>query len=276
MADKPLPSKPESDMPVVPSRARGSVKGEAAASQRSGRARLKLKPAADEQVKPPHSKRPVKPEGRELRPRSMGRENVKPTESSTGTTKQPSRGRGGRDELPDQVAARRRRGLGGGNGSGRYVRFRVRVEDGEMSIVDSHLVDSALLMPPTIHGEYAYEVTDGTRLLHADTIPDLGVVRAFSDPNGTREQRGHHTYRESTYEFDVRVPAEELTPAGLPKIAVVLYRAKERAPTRTLTTAAPLGAQFERELREVTRVSGIPRHTLPSALRGTPKPRSTK
>jgi hypothetical protein len=144
-----------------------------------------------------------------------------------------------------------------------------------MSIVDSHLVDSTLVMPTTIHGEYAYEVTDGTRLLHADTIPDLGVVRSFSDPNGTPEQLRHHTYRASTYEFDVRVPAEELTRAATSKIAVVLYRVKERAPSRTLTTAAPLGAQFERELREVTRVSGIPHDALPASLRRAPQPRST-
>ena len=155
------------------------------------------------------------------------------------------------------------------------MRFHVRVEDGKMLIVDSHVVDSALVMPPTIHGEYAYEITDGTRLLHADTIPDLGVVRSFSDPYGTPEQLRHHTYRQSTYEFDVRVPAEELTQWNLSNIAIVLYRVKERAPTRVLTTATPLGTKFEREFREVTRVSGIPDDVLPGSLRGTGRPRST-
>jgi len=151
------------------------------------------------------------------------------------------------------------------------VRFRVRVEDGQASIVDSHLVDSILVMPSTLYGNYAYEVTDGGKLLHADTIPDLGVVRSFSHPNGTLEQQRHHTYRESTYEFDARVPAEELTSAALPRIAVVLYRVKEPASTQALTTRAPLGAQFERELREVTRVSRIPASALPSSLRRSPR-----
>ena len=136
-----------------------------------------------------------------------------------------------------------------------------------MSIVDSHFVDSDLAMPSTIHGEHAYEVSLGDRLLHVDTIPDLGVVRGFSDPHGALEQRRHHIYRQTSYDFDVRVPAAELTQRALPKIEIALYRAKDLAPTRRLSQAAPLGAQFERELREITRLSGIPRSALPNSLR---------
>jgi hypothetical protein len=55
----------------------------------------------------------------------------------------------------------------------------------------------------------------------------------------------------------------------------VLYRVKERAPTRVITIAAPLGTQFEREFREVTRVSGIPDDVLPDPLRRTRRPRSS-
>jgi hypothetical protein len=143
-----------------------------------------------------------------------------------------------------------------------------------MSIVDSHLVDSALMMPANLYGEYAYEVTDGSTVLHADSIPDLGVVRSFADPNGTREQLRHHTYRETTYEFDVRAPAARLTTASLSKISVVLYRVKERAPTRAMTTLEPLGTQFERELREVTRISRIPASALPGSLRKSPRRRA--
>jgi hypothetical protein len=149
------------------------------------------------------------------------------------------------------------------------MRFRVHVESGAMSIVDSQLVDSDLLLPTTIQGEYVYEITDGTRLLHADTVPDPGVVRSFSDPKGTPEQRRHHTYRQSTYDFDVRVPAEELTRASLPKLEIVLYRVKEHPPTRAVAKAAPLGVQFGHELREVTRMTGIPHTLLPSSLGGT-------
>ena len=136
-----------------------------------------------------------------------------------------------------------------------------------MSIVDSHLVDSELALPSALHGEFAYEVSDGTRLLHADSLPDLGVVRSFSKPDGTREQRRHHTYRQSTYEFDARAPARELVDAALSHTAIVLYRVKEPTAPAAITTAAPLARQFERHLREITRVSEIPRDALPESLR---------
>jgi hypothetical protein len=272
MADEPLRSKPEGGAPFVPSRAKGSRKEEGVGPGRRARGRLKLKPEAEaeERFEPPRGKGPLKPEGRGPHPLSRGRKKVKPADSKRTATKRPSGRADRQDELPDQIA-RRRRGAGEGERPDGYVRFRVRVDEGKMSIVDSHLVDSVLMLPPTIHGEYAYEVTDGVRLLHADTIPDLGVVRSFSDPHGTRGQLRHHTYRETTYEFDVRAPAAELTQAALPNIEIVLYRTKERAPTRALTAAAPLGAQFERELRQVARIAGIPRDALPSVLRGRPR-----
>jgi hypothetical protein len=259
----------------------GSLKGEAMDVRPRARGRLKMKPPADgdERVEPPKGRGPVKKDGPGPAPRSTRGKKAKPTDTkaakaaAAAARKAPGRRRA-EDELPDQVPGRRRRTRSPGEGSGRYVRFRMRVEDGKMSIVDSHLVDSELMMPSTLYGEYAYEVTDGSTVLHADSIPDLGVVRSFADPNGTREQLRHHTYRESTYEFDVRVPADHLIGAALSKISVVLYRVKEQAPTRALTTRVPLGTQFERELREVTRVSRIPLAVLPSSLRKAPRRRS--
>jgi len=282
MAERKRPSKPEAGTPVGPSRAMGSLKGEATDARPRVRGPLNVKPPADgdERVEPPKARGPVKKEGPGPNPRSNRGKKAKPTDTkaaakaAAAARKAPGR-RGAEDELPDQAPGRQRRTRSPGQGSGRYVRFRMRVEDGKMSIVDSHLVDSELMMPPTLYGEYAYEVTDGVSVLHADSIPDLGVVRSFADPNGTREQLRHHAYRESTYEFDVRAPADPLVGAALSRISVVLYRVKEQAPARPLTTLMPLGAQFERELREVTRVSHIPPAALPSSLRKAPGRRST-
>src|SRR5438093_8806583 len=189
MADKALPPKRESSPPPAPARAKGSVKGEAAFPRPSVEGKLNLKPrvGTSQRVEPRRGTGPVKPVGLEPQPRSTGRKNVKPagTKRVATTRDAPGERRAEQDELPDQIAAERRRARG--EGSAGYVRFRMRVDDGKMSIVDSHLVDSALVMPRTLHGEYAYEVTDGARLLHADAIPDLGVVRSFSDPNGPGE-----------------------------------------------------------------------------------------
>jgi hypothetical protein len=55
--------------------------------------------------------------------------------------------------------------------SDRYVRFRIRVRDGKMSILDSHPVEGKLLTPTTVDGNYVYEVTLGEKRLHLDSIP---------------------------------------------------------------------------------------------------------
>jgi hypothetical protein len=274
MTEKRRSRKP-TDRPLKPSRALGSLKGDEGA-RAVVRGPLKLKPAAeyDRPVEGPRQRGDAKPVGRALQPRAVRGRTAKPAHTAGA-----SRTRSAADQptpqpdLPDQVALRPRRGTS--DGPSGYVRFRVRVEDGRAAIVDSQLVESDLLMPSALHGEYAYEVTDGARLLHADSIPDLGVFRSFSHPNGTTEQLRHHIYRESAYEFDARVPAAALTRNLLPRIAIVLYRVKEPVQYRALMLAAPLGAQLEREVREVTRVDGIPPSTLPPTLRPQRRSRAT-
>jgi hypothetical protein len=229
MPEKSLPTKPDENAAVVPPKGKGPSKGARPQPRRAIKGKMVLKPATTAAVKT-----------------SLARK---------ATTRQQSQTR------PDQEPARRR-----SRSHEQYVRLRLRVEDGEMSIVDSHLVDGPLIQSSTLHGAYAYEIKHESRLLHAGSIPDLGVVRSFAHPDGTPEQRGHHSYELSSYEFDARVPAEQLTRQTLANIAVVLYRVKDRAPIHPMSTA-PLGVQFERELREVARVVGIPSSVLPTALK---------
>jgi len=164
----------------------------------------------------------------------------------------------------------------GGEG---YVRLRVRVgEDGGTSIVDSHFVESTLVQPSAIYGNFAYEVTEGEKRLYLDSIPDLGVFRSFVNPDGPLEERQHHMYELKTYEFDVRVPARDLTAAALPKVVITLYRVKEARPAMPVGIQ-PLHVQYQRELREVARVDGIPARILPEAVQrrsGKRKPSGQK
>ena len=67
-------------------------------------------------------------------------------------------------------------------------------------------------------------------------------------------------------EFDVRVPAPTLRRAALRNIQITLYRVKEQPSNRVLGTAL-LDRQFERELREVARLQGIPARALPPEMR---------
>jgi hypothetical protein len=166
-------------------------------------------------------------------------------------------------ELPDQQARPT-----SAEPAGRYVRVRVRVENDQMSIIDSHLVESALVMPRVLQGSHVYEVTDGSRVLHAEAIPDLGVVRSFADPDPAAppELRRHHSYQLPVLEFDARGPAQPLTARTLGEVSVVLYRMKQQ-PSTPIRSEERLGVQFEHELREVARLDGIPAKLLPAGLR---------
>jgi hypothetical protein len=169
-------------------------------------------------------------------------------------------------EMGDQ----RPKGEEGSQTTGRkeqYIRMRIRVSEGQLSVVDSHLVDGPLSQPSGFAGGNVYEVTLGDRLLHAGHLPDLGVQRSFvnPDPKAPREQKGHHLTERSVYEFTARVPASEVTPNTIGHITVRIHRVKEEARVDRLGDAR-LGKQFEREMRPIAELVGLPESVLPEAI----------
>src|SRR5262245_6587390 len=140
MADS-HPTGPNGRAPHVPSRAGGSRK-ELPESLRPVRGRLKLKGSTKEIYEAPKSRGAVKPDGKAPNPLALGRKKAKPNGEAA------SKRGAVRKVLPDQVARKPRRSAG--DAPGGYVRFRVRVEDGEMSIVDSHHVDGTLVAPESL------------------------------------------------------------------------------------------------------------------------------
>jgi hypothetical protein len=225
---------------------------------------LPEKPATDAPVSPAKgkgaSKGKVAP--RPQRIRGTLRLKTKATKLATSQAAAPER-------YADQTGLKRTTSRGEG-----YVRLRVRVgEDGGASVVDSHFVESTLVQPSAIFGNFVYEVTEGDKRLHLDSIPDLGVFRSFVNPEGPLEERQHHMYELKTYEFDVRVPARDIAAAVLSKVVITLYRMKE-ARAAMPAGIQPLHVQYQRELREVARVEGVPAKILPEAvqrLRGNQK-----
>jgi hypothetical protein len=168
-------------------------------------------------------------------------------------------------ELGDQHARRTpagRRSLAGGE---QYVRLRISVRGGELTVVDSHLVEGPLGQVTGFPSGNAYEVTLGDRLLHAGALPDLGTQRSFSNPEGPPEQRGHYITEQPVYEFAARLPAAEVTPETIRQIAVRLHRVKEEARADVLSEM-PLTKQFERELRPIAELVGLPDSALPEEI----------
>ncbi len=158
----------------------------------------------------------------------------------------------------------RREPTEGGAGEG-YVRLRMRLRGDVLQVVDSHLVEGPLAQHGTFHGSHAYEVSLGDRLLHAGSLPDLGVQRSFVAPGGEASGLGHHVVEREVVEFMARVPAAEVTPRALADIRVTLHRVKEPVHVQRLGTE-PLGDQLERQVRSVAQVVGLPESALPQAI----------
>jgi len=146
-----------------------------------------------------------------------------------------------------------------------YIRMRIRVNNGRLSVIDSHLVDGPLGQGAGFPGTNAYEVTLGDRLLHAGALPGLGLQRSFPNPEGSRQQRGHYITERNIYEFMARVPVSEVTSETIRKIVVRLLRVKEEASVQRLDHV-PLGTQLEREIRPIAELVGLPDSVLPEAI----------
>jgi hypothetical protein len=148
-----------------------------------------------------------------------------------------------------------------------YIRMRVRVRDGRLSVIDSHLVDGPLTLTRSFAGSHAYEVTLDDQLLHAGDLPDLGVQRSFVNPDrkAPKEERGHHFTERAVFEFMARVPAGPVRADTIGRITLRLHRVKEEARFHH-PTSAPLGERFEREMRPVAELVGLPESVLPDAI----------
>lgn len=169
---------------------------------------------------------------------------------------------GGRANLADQRAVAGRRA---GHPGEQYVRLRIQVRGDRLSVIDSHLVDGPLSQSATFQGSNAYEVTYQDRLLHAGTIPDLGMQRSFPNLEGPAEQRGHHLTARDVVEFAARVPADEVTADTIDGIQVRLHRLEEATSAPRLG-AAPLAVQLEGRVSPIAELVGLPESTLPEAI----------
>ena len=138
-----------------------------------------------------------------------------------------------------------------------YLRLHLRVENGKMSIVDAHTVEGPLVMQSEIEGNLAYEATLGSKQIAVGSVADVGVNRSFPNPQGIPGQQGHYFIELPSYQFNIRLPRNDLSPSTLPKVGISLYRVKSTIGKR-IEEERPLLAQFKNELREVARLEGIP------------------
>ena len=164
--------------------------------------------------------------------------------------------------LPDQLEVKPRRSETADEAG--YVRIRVRVENGKLSVQDLRHVEGPLVAHEELHGDLAYEVTIGGKRISSGAIPDVPTLRAFPHPEPAPGQEGHHFALATSFEFVARVPKEVISERTLPRLGIALYRIKEGPVPRT-EGPEPLGERFSKELREVGRIRGIRIEQLPKS-----------
>jgi hypothetical protein len=180
-----------------------------------------------------------------------------PKKGGSGTTSRRRKG-----SLPEQIEPKQSRADQADDQG--YVRIRVGVEDGELSVKDFRQVEGPLIADEELHGDLAYEVTIGGRRVSSGAIPDVGMMRSFPPLDPAPGQEGHHFTPATSYEFVVRVPKEALSLRSLRRLGLTLYRIKEGPLPRTEGPES-LGERFEKELREVGRIRGIRLEQLPKS-----------
>jgi hypothetical protein len=137
-----------------------------------------------------------------------------------------------------------------------YVRLRVLVEDGVLSVAGAKFVEGPLAETNALHPGLAYEVTLGSRSIAAGGVADGSVWRSFPDPLGRPGLQGHHIAEVGSYEIAVRIPVNKLSISALPKAQITIYRWAGTAPV-VAVAGQPLKAQLKGALETVATLKGI-------------------
>lgn len=166
--------------------------------------------------------------------------------------------KGGYPEQEPPKPPRRAKPAGRGTKPGKegYVRLRVLVQDGELTVAGAKFVEGPLAPMETLHPGLAYEVILGARRVAAGGIVDPGQWRSFPDPLGRPGLEGHHITEVASYEIAVRVPAQDLTMAALPKARITLYRWRGTGPAAPVAGRS-LKAQLKGRVETVATLKGI-------------------
>jgi hypothetical protein len=145
-----------------------------------------------------------------------------------------------------------------------YLRLRILVSDGELSLQGITFVEGPLVETAELHPGLAYEVTLGGRRIALGEIPDAGVWRSYPDQEGRPAMQGHHITELTSYQIAVRVRVEALSASSLSRMLVTLYRWQAPGPSARVGPT-PLKAQFKGRLREIGSLKGVRLERLPRA-----------
>ena len=174
----------------------------------------------------------------------------------------------------DQEPPRRRPSKDDENGGGGYLRLRVLVEPGQLTLVGATVVEGPLTQATELHPGLAYEVTIGNRRVAVGQVQDAGVWRSFGDPSGRPALSGHHITILPSYEIAVRVPLAGLSMAALRRANVTVYRWRgEPADTQGERS---MKSRLGKRVETIGRLKGIRIDSLPRSASAAVKAALTR
>jgi hypothetical protein len=107
-----------------------------------------------------------------------------------------------------------------------YLRLRVRVVHGQMSIVGITSVDGPLAVRPDIVGAHAYQLVLDGKPIVTEGIPDVGVQRSYPRPG----EHEHFVTERQVFEFTARVARTAVPADALQRVSMTLFRFPDASP----------------------------------------------
>ncbi|HOO53436.1 MAG TPA: M64 family metallopeptidase [Methanothrix sp.] len=146
-----------------------------------------------------------------------------------------------------------------------YVRFKIHVENGKLSITGVKDIPGKLITPRTASPGHFYEVLIGDEPISLGFLPDIGVRRSYASSNELRVKLREHKSTQPSFDFFVRIPRAKVTEETLPKMAVTVHRVK-KMPVK-LDRSIPFIKNPGIVSTEIGHLKGVKLNKLPKQVR---------
>ena len=155
-----------------------------------------------------------------------------------------------------------------GSAASSYVRLRVLLREGQLTVEQVWMVKGVLTQPPELFGPFVWEVRLDDRRIAMGDIADMGEERGSFDPKDPK--RGHRIVKTSEAEIPIRI-AGNWTAKSLARAELFLSESKLRI-NRQRPADQPLHIQWPRELRLIAHLRGL----APKQMRPKPRPKQSQ
>lgn len=108
-----------------------------------------------------------------------------------------------------------------------YVRFKVHVENGKLSITGVKEIPGKLITTRPASPGHFYEVLIGDEPISLGFLPDIGVRRSFANIDASGIELRERISTQPSFDFFVRIPRAKVTEDTLPKMAIMVHKVQK-------------------------------------------------